>query len=298
MGKNKASNPSPEDSCVTDLIARIIRYQSKPFTIECQRWDPITAVSLASLSTFSGMVDATAGIFIDPYKEYKHLRSSRNSNPSISAEVPSTTHITTHLDVDVDPNHLPNDPEYARQMALASAISLGKFLGRSSRGMFVDLPLAATEGMLAIPKLYDAQTRVHGPVRGWKSGAVVGWSIFSRGLYEGFTDIFVHTYYGKKKEGTFGVAKGLMKGFTSLTVKTGAATIGLAAYPNQGIYRSLRAHLRTELTRRIVEARWAEAEWIVSDRSGVNVDLTVLCALYDDLLVTRDKAHRARWNFA
>lgn len=243
------------------------------------------------------MADATAGIFTDPYKEYKHLRSSRNSNPSILAEVPSTTHITTHLDIAVDPNPLPNDPEYAKQMALASAISLGKFLGRSSRGMFVDLPLAATEGMLAIPKLYDAETRVHGPVRGWKSGAVVGWSVFSHGLYEGFTDIFVHTYYGKKKEGTFGVAKGLMKGFTSLTVKTGAATIGLAAYPNQGIYRSLRAHLRTEVTKRVVEARWAEAEWIVSDGSCVNVDVTLLCSLYDDLLVTRDKAHRGGLNF-
>jgi hypothetical protein len=274
----------------------IFRYQSKPFSIESQRWDPVTAVSLASLSTFSGMANATAGIFIDPYKEYKHLRSSRDSSHSSSANVPSTTHLAISTS-DLSEETKPNDPEYAKQMALASAISLGKFLGRSSRGMFVDLPLAATEGMLAIPKLYDPHIKAHGPVRGWKSGAVVGWSTFSHGLYEGFTDIFVHTYHGKKKEGSFGVAKGLAKGVTSLTVKTGAATIGLVAYPNQGIYRSLRAHLRTELTRQIVEARWVEAEWVVS-RAGVDVDVTVLCSFYDDLLVTRDEAHKAGWNFS
>ncbi|KAJ5766000.1 uncharacterized protein N7511_003616 [Penicillium nucicola] len=273
------------------------RYQSKPFTIETQCWDPFTAVSLASLSTFSGMADATAGIFIDPYKEYKYLRSIRNSSLSGPTEVASTTAIaasTNHLDVNVDPDHPPNDPEYAKRMALASAISLGRFLGRSSRGMFIDLPLAATEGMLAIPRLYDARTREHAPVRGWKSGAAVGWSTFSHGLYEGFTDIFVHTYHGKKKEGPFGVAKGLMKGLTSLTVKTGAATIGLVAYPNQGMYRSLRAHLRTEITKIIVEARWVEGEWRMNEEA-VTVDVDVLLSAFDDLLVTRDKARRARW---
>ncbi|OQD70782.1 hypothetical protein PENPOL_c001G00121 [Penicillium polonicum] len=255
------------------------RHQSKPFTIEPQRWEPLTAVSSASLSTLTGMADATAGIFIDPYKECQRLRSNRNTRPEIpvstSMPLPTGSLSTTETEAsmrrdaaDVLSNHASNDSNYARQMALASAISLGKFLGRSSRGMFVDLPLAATEGMLAIPRWYGAQTRVHGPVRGWKSGAVVGLSTFSHGLYEGFTDIFVYTYAGKKKEGSVGVAKGLMKGLTSLTVKTGAATVGLVAYPNQGIYRSIRARSRKKIARQIMDARWAETECAVNGRCG------------------------------
>ncbi|KAJ5499096.1 UDP-glucuronosyl/UDP-glucosyltransferase [Penicillium expansum] len=282
------------------------RYQSKPFSIDPQRWDPLTAVSSASLSTLTGMADATAGIFIDPYQECKRLRSNRHTRLAIpvaaSTLLPtgllSTTEIqasTSHDAADVASNHASNDPNYARQMALASAISLGKFLGRSSRGMFVDLPLAATEGILAIPRLYGAPTRVHDPVRGWKSGAVVGWSTFSHGLYEGFTDIFVYTYAGKKNEGSVGVAKGLMKGLTSLTFKTGAATIGLIAYPNQGIYRSIRARRWKEIARRIMDARWAEAECTVNGRCAhMDVAVAGLCSLYDGFLVSREKRHKMR----
>ena len=120
---------------------------------------------------------------------------------------------------------------------------------------------------------------------------MVGLSTFSHGLYEGFTDIFVYTYAGKKKEGSVGVAKGLMKGLTSLTVKTGAATVGLVAYPNQGIYRSIRARSRKKIARQIMDARWAETECAVNGRCGY-VDVAELCSLYDGLLVSRRKTHR------
>ncbi|OGM48486.1 putative sterol glucosyltransferase [Aspergillus bombycis] len=286
------------------------RYQTKPFTIDIRRWDPFTAVSSASLSTLTGMADATAGIFIDPYKEYKRLRKSdRNrdaSNPATSSysslaasETSSTTEPAlisrTHASPGISDTELSSDdPDYARQMAIASATSLGIFLGRSSRGALVDLPLAAVEGMRAVPRLYGEKVRVHDPVRDWKSGAGVAWSTFSHGLYEGVTDIFVHTYQGKKKQGALGVAKGLSKGLVSLTVKTGAATVGLIAYPNQGIYRSLMSTVRKRPVKQIVEARWAEAEWITRVEGGVQMDAVELCSLYDELLSTREEARQGR----
>ncbi|KAF7587318.1 UDP-Glycosyltransferase [Aspergillus hancockii] len=236
------------------------RYQTKPFIIDIRRWDPFTAVSSASLSTISGMADATAGILIDPYKEYKRLQSGNNQDASISktsSRTPIGTSPTTHA---ADPNP---DSDYAKQMALASAISLGKFLGRSSRGALVDLPLAAVEGMRAVPRLYGEEVWTHAPVRCWRSGAEVAWSTFRHGMYEGITDIFVHTYQGKKKQGALGVAKGLTKGLVGVTVKTGAAMAGLIAYPNQGVYQSLRSAMRKGLPKQIEEASWAEAGWAI-----------------------------------
>ncbi|KAE8336658.1 hypothetical protein BDV24DRAFT_155031 [Aspergillus arachidicola] len=285
-------------------------YQTKPFTIDIRRWDPFTAISSASLSTLTGMADATAGIFIDPYKEYKRLRKSdRNRdapNPATvshtqlpASETLSTAEPTlitrTHSSSDISgTERSSDDPDYARQMAIAAATSLGIFLGRSSRGALVDLPLAAVEGMRAVPRLYGEKVRVHDPVRDWKSGAGAAWSTFSHGLYEGVTDIFVHTYQGKKKQGAIGVAKGLTKGLVSLTVKTGAATVGLIAYPNQGIYRSLMSTVRKRPAKRIEEARWAEAEWITRAEGGMQIDAAGLCWLYDELLSTRETARRER----
>ena len=100
--------------------------ETKPIVIDIRRWDPLTAISSASLSTMSGMADATAGIILDPYREYKRYRST--SNPE---DTPTT-----------DPQT--SNPNHARQMLLLSLTSLGKFLGRASRGALLDLPLAAT----------------------------------------------------------------------------------------------------------------------------------------------------------
>ncbi|KAF5856518.1 UDP-Glycosyltransferase [Aspergillus alliaceus] len=268
-------------------------YKTKPFIIDIRRWDPLTAVSSASLSTLTGMADATAGIFIDPYKEYKRLRYSRSRDVS---KAPSTTELAT-LEISQplsDPKPNSDDPDYARQMALASATSLGIFLGRSSRGALVDLPLAAVEGMRAVPRLYGEEVRVHDPVKDWRSGAVVAWSTFTHGVYEGVTDIFVHTYRGKKEQGALGVAKGLAKGVVSMTVKTGAATVGLIAYPNQGIYRSLMSTMRKKPAKRVEEAKWAEAEWISKKDESMRIDVEELCSLYDELLSTREAAGRRR----
>ncbi|KAJ5161084.1 hypothetical protein N7492_006476 [Penicillium capsulatum] len=279
------------------------RHQSKPFIIEIQRWDPLTAISSASLSTATGMADATVGIFVDPYKEYRRLQSRRDSDATVIMPVLDThsmsrfSHSTPSCATTVVSNSPPgqrpvHNSEYARHMALASAISLGKFLGRSTRGTFIDLPLAATEGLLAVPRLYGEQTRVHTSVVDWRSGTEVAWSTCTHGLYEGLTDIFVHTYKGKKNQGALGVAKGLSTGLVSLTVKTGAATAGLIAYPNQGVYRSLRTNLRRKLAKQVMRALWAEAEWLM--RVGdTRINAFALCSLYEELLCTREHGTRS-----
>lgn len=230
----------------------------------------------------AGVADATAGIIIDPYKEYRRLRAITEASPSDSP-VPVTNEPLNNLAPDT------NDLNYAKQMAIASGISLAKFLGRSSRGALVDLPLAAAEGMRAVPRLYGENVRVNAPVQDWRSGMTVAGSVFVHGVYEGLTDIFVQTCRGKKKRGSLGAAEGLSKGLVSLAAKTGSATIGLVAYTNQGVYRSLRAAMRKGLTSQINKARWAEVRVLEMER-GTQVNAAELCSRFDALLCTRDSA--------
>ncbi|CAG8948123.1 unnamed protein product [Penicillium salamii] len=265
----------------------MIRYRTKPLSIEVRRWEPVTAISSATLSTVAGMADAGAGVFIDPYREYRRLQNTTETESAgvtvPEAEGSRAPEMAQNISMD------PKDSSHAKQVALASAISLAKFLGRTSRGIFMEIPLAATEGMRAIPRLYGDNLHVNAPVQDWRSGMAVGWSGFTHGVYEGFTDIFVHTYRGKKKRGSLGVAEGLSKGLVSLAVKTGSATIGLVAYPNQGIYRSLRSAMHKGSVQQIDEARWAEG-WLLNTDRAARVDVEALCSRYDDLLSTRDSA--------
>lgn len=169
-------------------------------------------------------------------------------------------------------------------MALLSATSLGKFLGRASRGVLLDLPLAATEGMRAVPRLYGEPVKNHSPVTDFESGAVAAWSTFAHGLYGGVTDIFVYTYHAKREQGSLGVAKGLSKGIVSLTMKTGSATMGLVAYPSQGAYRGLRKAVRKGPAENIEEVRWAEGEFLERE---VGVDVGRVCEAFEGLLCAR-----------
>jgi hypothetical protein len=92
--------------------------------------------------------------------------------------------------------------------------------------VLVDIPVAAIDGMRAIPQLHCHEVKDYGKVTGWKSGTVVAGKTFGHGIYEGFSDIFIQTYQGKRKEGATGVAKGLAKGLVSMTTKTTAGVWG------------------------------------------------------------------------
>jgi len=111
-------------------------------------------------------------------------------------------------------------------------------------------------------------------VTDWKTGGSVAAKSFIHGIHEGMTDIFIKTYAGKKKEGAKGVAKGLSMGFVNLTMKTGAGTLGLIAYPCQGVYKSIHAAMHTRARKAIEQAKLEEGEWLVENQldNGVEVE--------------------------
>ncbi|KAJ9662528.1 hypothetical protein H2201_006016 [Coniosporium apollinis] len=330
-------------------------HHTNPIVIENARWDPVTAVSSASIGTFRDMTEATAGMFVKPYEEYQHrrvkrtvtgtshasnashgpspvqssaasranspVRSSDNGEGSITSSrflensesdkepqignavavvpanslsvVDSNSSGKEHSEGSSSTNapsieELNSDRKAglntAGAMAAASGKGLGKFFVSLSKGALVDIPVAATEGLRVMPRLYGEEPKDHGKVTDWKSGAAVAGKTFSHGMYEGLTDIFVLPYKGKEEEGAVGVAKGLGKGLVSLTAKTGAGIVGLAAYPGLGIYKSIRAAVKTATRKQIEVAKWAEGEWMMMTEAGVYVDRDAVIATFDTLV--------------
>lgn len=185
----------------------------------------------------------------------------------------------------VDTVHVPitkkNDLSTAGAMAITSATSFGKLFIGLSRGALVEIPVAAADGLRAIPQIYNHEVKDYGKATDWKSGVVVAGKTFSYGIYEGFTDIFIQTYQGKKKQGAAGVAKGLAKGLVSMTTKTTAGVIGLVAYPAQGISNSIRTVMKSTAWKSIVDAKFAEGEWLVKTEAGKLVDRALLGAEFE-----------------
>jgi hypothetical protein len=159
------------------------------------------------------------------------------------------------------PDH---EPKRNRQLAYASAArGTGRLLLSPVKGLVVDIPLAAAEGMRALPQLYgDHSYSNRKPITDWKSGSIVGAQSFADGIRQGTSDIFSQTFARKKQEGAKGVAKGLGMGLVSLTAKTSAAAIGLIAYPCQGVYRSLYTATHRATRDLVNEAKQEEADWL------------------------------------
>jgi hypothetical protein len=188
-------------------------------------------------------------------------------------------------DVDDSSNHRPENSSHgssklksARAMAGASANSAGKALVRSSKGVLVDIPLAATEGLRAVPRLYQRRGADLGEVKDLKSGVVIAGKNFGYGIYEGFTDIFIETYHGKKKEGAMGAAKGLGKGLVSFATKTSSGVVGLIAYPGQGAVKSIHASVKSSRRKYIVEAKLQEGKWLINNSTSIQLEYQVVAA--------------------
>lgn len=85
--------------------------------------------------------------------------------------------------------------------------------------MLVDMPLAVSEGLRAVPQLYGDEVVDHGHIKDWKTGMTFAGKNFSHGMSEGFSDVFTQPYKGGQREGALGVLKGLAKGTLGMTTK-------------------------------------------------------------------------------
>jgi hypothetical protein len=241
-------------------------FRAKRINIDTKRHDPVSAVLSASFQTAGSMGRAAAGMVSEPMQAYKTAKARGEPSQTPATSDSSTSETTTALSLPLQQREpassSPQDPTPARQIAYATAKSTSRLLLFPLKGLIIDIPLAATEGMRALPLLYnDHSYSDRRPITDWKSGSQVGLQSFREGVQQGATDIFKQTFARKKKEGAKGVVKGLGIGVVGLVAKTSAGTVGLLSYPVQGIYRSLHAATHTTRSELVDRTRVEEGVW-------------------------------------
>ncbi|KAH8688353.1 hypothetical protein BGZ61DRAFT_533137 [Ilyonectria robusta] len=204
-------------------------FRPREYDTDVQRWDPLTAGASSTLGTITNFTASLGGTFIDPYKEYKRVRSTGGNHAGLSAA----------------------------GAAGKGFVGMG---GAVTKGMLVDVPLALTEGLRNTPRLYGDHVEDHGKVKDWKSGGVVAAKSFGSGFYHGITGVVTKPMEGAKAEGTIGLLKGVGKGSLGLITKPGSAMFGLLAYPAEGIYKSIKTATSGAVKRAIEKGRAAPLE--------------------------------------
>ncbi|OJJ08353.1 hypothetical protein ASPVEDRAFT_393860 [Aspergillus versicolor CBS 583.65] len=242
-------------------------YQTHPVLIQNRRWDPATATAASLLGTSRNILKATGDIAYRPYKEF---RRSPQSHPDLLSDISSPRSLSVASETDADATSSPAG--YKQSMLKttgtamgSSAKSLGKVFGYWSKGMLVDIPLAASEGLRAVPRLYGDEVKEHGNVQDWKSGATVGGKNFVHGMADGFSDLVMQPYQGGQLEGARGVVKGFAKGTLGMTTKVSSAALGLVAYPAQGAMKSLYTATHSKTRKRILQARILEGKYLAEN---------------------------------
>ncbi|PYH90248.1 UDP-Glycosyltransferase/glycogen phosphorylase [Aspergillus ellipticus CBS 707.79] len=241
-------------------LKKLKQYQPSPIHIDNKRWDPVTGISSAGMGWTFDMLKAGSDIVYQPYKAYKQTESNHTLSPETSSAnttssqllpPPSPSHpgdnaTSIHKARSVSNLSTPSEIERKKKgkaaaMVSASRDASGRLLGKFVSGVMVDVPLAAAEGFRVLPGLYGDKVHDYGQVKDWKSGAVAGAKSFAIGMGESVTDIFYQPYKGARDGGVKGFAGGMFKGTFGVIGKMTHASLGLVAYPGQGIKRSLRA---------------------------------------------------------
>lgn len=191
--------------------------------------------------------------------------------------------------------------ETAGATVAATAKGVGHFLGTYYKGMMVDIPLATTEGLRAIPRLYGEDVEEH-VVRDWRSGVAAGGKNFATGMGKGLTGFVTEPCRGAAADGPLGIAKGFAKGVIGVSTKVPAgkfqqdyarmdlegllltfcaAALGLVAYPAQGASKSIHAALRSKTRKNVVKARHREGEYTAPRALRNGLDQNILLLTFD-----------------
>ncbi|KAJ5385716.1 hypothetical protein N7509_008257 [Penicillium cosmopolitanum] len=178
-------------------------YLVNPIFIRNRRWDPVTGLSSSLIGTSTDMLKATGDIV---YKPYQELRRAPKSQSELGVSTPSGSRsfsIASPVDTSSVTTSSGKKSSKLRTTGVAiegSVKSLGKVVGYWYKGMLIDMPLAVSEGLRAVPRLYGEEVRDHGTIRDWRSGATFAGKNFVYGMTDGFSDIFAQPYRDGQEE--------------------------------------------------------------------------------------------------
>jgi hypothetical protein len=219
-----------------------LSYDIQPIFINNPRWDPVTSTSSAYLSFVHDVTASSTGIFYSPISELRHSNAEGVSGGATAA-----------------------------RMASASAREFGRLNTSIFKGLVVDIPYACAEGFRAVPKLYGEEVQDHGDVKNWSSGFEVAGKNFAHGMVDGVTGLWTIPYQEGKSDGALGIVKGVGKGLLGFGSKVTSASLGLVAYPGQGICKSIRYAAKSQTRKNIKVLKTKEGEHLVKFLSKTDV---------------------------
>ncbi|EEY18375.1 conserved hypothetical protein [Verticillium alfalfae VaMs.102] len=210
---------------------------------------------------------------VDEYKAHQYRKEQERKRLAAASDTASVKSAATDRSASAT-----KSPSLAGKMVGASAKSIGGIAPTALKGMVVDIPLALTEGLRAVPGHYGDKPRDNGQVTGFVSGAAVAGKTFAWGFADGLSDLVVQPYKGAKIEGALGAVKGVGKGIVGLTTKSGAGMFGLFAYPSAGIAKSIRSATRGGTKKAVARARHEEGKWLLQTRGEQGLAAEVAAA--------------------
>lgn len=102
---------------------------------------------------------------------------------------------------------------------MGSAGGVGGFFKHFAKGMYLDMPMAVTEGMRNAPRLYGGEVYQPGPINDWTSGGVAAGRNFRHGIVEGIGGLVMSPIRGAQHGGAAGAFKGAGVGCLNMGTK-------------------------------------------------------------------------------
>ena len=258
---------------------------SNSILIENSRWDPVTGTASAVVGAYAGMAGAMVDIVAKPVAALRAPKSKGLDSDAVPVGpgLPPPTFSTTARPT-LDPGSHSNGHRGSGRGCMSTsgtivhgvASGVGSFFHNFTKGNFIDMPLAFTEGMRNAPRLYGGKVFNHGPVTDWKSGFLVSGKNLGTGIGHGIAGIVHEPLRGAQQDGALGAIKGVGRGLLGLGTGVSAAAMGIVAYPGSGIYQSIHRSLHTKTRDRIVAARMVEAKHTFSNTKDPDVERRVL----------------------
>lgn len=214
-------------------LTRWTRYDTKTTTIHLRRLDPFTATTSSLITTGAGIVGSAVDIVAKPIQAYSRpktpLPSSDVAQPKADQPDPDSAIWGRPAALSLPPpsdgrrtTSFPPDEAHHSNFTTAvkgSAAGVGGFFAHFTKGMYLDLPLAMTEGMRVAPRLYGGEVYQLGPVEDWKSGAIAAGKNFGHGIVEGLGGLVMSPIRGAETDGAAGAAKGVGVGCLNVGTK-------------------------------------------------------------------------------
>ncbi|KAK4236149.1 sterol 3-beta-glucosyltransferase [Achaetomium macrosporum] len=286
------------------------RYESKLIHIDLRRWDPVTASMSSLTTTTAGMVTSAADIIVKPIQaltrstsssstahthDHDHPPSNTTSNPDAERMIygrPAALHLPPEQKHKKNPTAShgrgsgEEHPNRAAAAVIGCASGVGSFFKQFTKGFYLDMPLAVSEGLRNAPRLYGGDVYDPGRVTDWKSGGAAAGKNFVHGLVKGLGGVVTEPVKGARREGALGAAKGTAVGLLNMGTKVSSGVLGLVAFSGQGLYLSGRSLVHRDTRKMIREAARGEGEYAagVGRGKGLEIDRRVVIEAFDRLV--------------